>query len=180
MKVQNRIYPGRKVYLPILLLVLALAAITADAQTADSVVDPTPVQTLALPAPTWARTIKSSVVALDQVIIFNRFGAVNPNGMIYALKQDVVAIDPATITKSDGTSLHGHYWQDEPYTNKSKAIGSNLFSEFKGAQYGIGPSSHKEVIPVNGAGGARRVAGDYLYRTQESFQSMAASGASSG
>ncbi len=27
--------------------------------------------------------------------------------------------------------------------------------KFKGAQYGIGPSSHYEVIPVNGAGGAR-------------------------
>src|SRR5689334_15670359 len=67
-------------------------------------------------------------------------------------------------------NLHGHFWQDEPYTNNSKAIGSNPFSEFKGAQYGIGPSSHYEVIPVNGAGGARRVAGDYLYRTQESFQ----------
>src|SRR3954447_11616974 len=59
-------------------------------------------------------------------------------------------------------NLHGHYWQDEPYTNNSKAIGSNPFSEFKGAQYGIGPSSHYEVIPVNGAGGARRVAGDNL------------------
>jgi len=67
-------------------------------------------------------------------------------------------------------NLHGHYWQDEPYTNNSKSIGNNPFSEFKGAQYGIGPSSHYEVIPVNGAGGARRVAGDYLYRTQESFQ----------
>ena len=67
-------------------------------------------------------------------------------------------------------NLHGHFWQDEPYTNNSKSIGSNPFSEFKGATYGIGPSSHYEVIPVNEAGGARRVAGDYLYRTQESFQ----------
>ncbi len=67
-------------------------------------------------------------------------------------------------------NLHGHFWQDEPFTNNSKSIGSNPLSEFKGAVYGIGPSSHYEVIPVNGAGGARRVAGDYLYRTQESFQ----------
>jgi hypothetical protein len=67
-------------------------------------------------------------------------------------------------------SLHGHFWQDEPFTNNSKAIGNNPLSENKGAQYGIGPSSHYEVIPVNGAGGARRVTGDYLYRTQESFQ----------
>ena len=66
-------------------------------------------------------------------------------------------------------NLHGHFWQDEPFTNNSKAIGNNPFSEFKGTLYGIGPSAHYEVIPVNGAGGGRRVPGDYLYRTQESF-----------
>src|SRR5690349_7968129 len=65
--------------------------------------------------------------------------------------------------------LHGHFWQDEPYTNNSKSIGDNPLSEVKGTTYGIGPSSHYEVIPVNGAGGGRRVPGDYLYRTQESF-----------
>lgn len=67
-------------------------------------------------------------------------------------------------------ALHGHYWQEEPYTNNSTVIGNNPLSEVKGAQYGVGPSSHYDVIPTNGAGGARRVAGDYLYRTQESFQ----------
>jgi len=67
-------------------------------------------------------------------------------------------------------TLHGHFWQDEPYTSNSKVIGNNPLSEFKGAQYGVGPSSHYEVIPVNGAGGARRISGDYLYRSQESFQ----------
>lgn len=67
-------------------------------------------------------------------------------------------------------NLHGHFWQEEPYTNNSKTIGSNPLSEVKGAQYGVGPSSHYEVIPVNGAGGARKITGDYLYRTQESFQ----------
>jgi manganese oxidase len=66
-------------------------------------------------------------------------------------------------------NLHGHFWQDEPFTNNSKSIGDNPLSEFKGTVYGIGPSSHYEVIPVNGAGGGRRVPGDYLYRTQESF-----------
>ncbi len=66
-------------------------------------------------------------------------------------------------------NLHGHFWQDEPFTNNSKSIGDNPLSEFKGTTYGIGPSSHYEVIPVNGAGGGRRVPGDYLYRTQESF-----------
>jgi len=66
-------------------------------------------------------------------------------------------------------NLHGHFWQDEPFTNNSKSIGNNPLSEFKGTVFGIGPSSHYEVIPVNGAGGGRRVPGDYLYRTQESF-----------
>src|ERR1700752_1229126 len=67
-------------------------------------------------------------------------------------------------------NLHGHFWQEEPYTNNSKSIGNNPLSEVKGSQYGIGPSSHYEVIPLNGAGGARRVTGDYLYRTQSVFQ----------
>ena len=67
-------------------------------------------------------------------------------------------------------NLHGHFWQEEPYTNNSKEIGNNPLSEHKGAQYGIGPSSHYEINPVNGAGGARRVAGDYLYRDQMSFK----------
>jgi hypothetical protein len=66
-------------------------------------------------------------------------------------------------------NLHGHFWQDEPYTSNSKVIGNNPLSEFKGTQYGVGPSSHYEVIPINGAGGARRIPGDYLYRTHESF-----------
>jgi len=73
-------------------------------------------------------------------------------------------------TRNNVLNVHGHFWQEEPYTNKSKVIGSNPLSEVKGAQYGIGPSSHYEVIPTNGAGGARRVTGDYLYRTQHSFQ----------
>lgn len=66
-------------------------------------------------------------------------------------------------------ALHGHYWQDEPYMNFSKDIGNNPLSEVKGATYGVGASSAYEVIPSNGAGGARRVTGDYLYRTQHSF-----------
>ena len=67
-------------------------------------------------------------------------------------------------------AVHGHFWQDEPYTNASTVIGSNPLSEMKGSTYGVGPSSHYEVNPTNGAGGGRRVPGDYLYRTMESFQ----------
>ena len=36
------------------------------------------------------RTLTADVVALDQVFFYNRLGAVNPGGMIYALRRDVV------------------------------------------------------------------------------------------
>ncbi|MDP3590148.1 MAG: hypothetical protein Q8R54_06370, partial [Methylobacter sp.] len=36
--------------------------------------------------------ISADVVALDQVLYYNRLGAMNPSGMIYALKRDVIAI----------------------------------------------------------------------------------------
>src|SRR4051812_45412235 len=42
-------------------------------------------------APTCERTIKADVVALDQPFFYNRLGAVNPAGMIYALRRDVRA-----------------------------------------------------------------------------------------
>src|SRR5512145_2290265 len=40
------------------------------------------------------RTVQANVVALDQVFFYNRLGAVNPAGMIYALRRDVVPINP--------------------------------------------------------------------------------------
>jgi hypothetical protein len=40
-------------------------------------------------AQTCARTIVADVVALDQVFFWNRFGAVQPQGMMYALRRDV-------------------------------------------------------------------------------------------
>ena len=62
--------------------VLALLAVSgAQAQTS--------------PPTTCERTVKADVVAFDQALIYNRLGAINPAGMIYALKRDVVAIDPA-------------------------------------------------------------------------------------
>jgi len=66
--------------------------------------------------------------------------------------------------------VHGHIWQQEPYVNNSTQIGNNPLSEWKGAQQGHGASNHMDVVPVNGAGGARAVPGDYLFRTQSSFQ----------
>jgi len=100
-KIKIPIYHWRKSSLPFFLLnlaLLSLTALTANAQTQtdSATIAPDGGAALALPSPTpvCERTIKADVVALDQVIMFNRLGAVNPNGMIYALKKDVVAIDP--------------------------------------------------------------------------------------
>jgi hypothetical protein len=43
--------------------------------------------------PSCARTITADVVAFDQVYTYNRFGAFNPAGMMYALRRDIVRIN---------------------------------------------------------------------------------------
>jgi hypothetical protein len=83
---------------------------TADPATTDSAVayknpppSPTPTPTPA-PAPTpiagtpaCNTTISAHVVAFDQVYTYNRFGAFNPAGMIYALSSDVVGNTPGNV-----------------------------------------------------------------------------------
>ncbi|HYY98600.1 MAG TPA: hypothetical protein VE642_08420, partial [Pyrinomonadaceae bacterium] len=80
------------------LLLLLCACVVAQAQSAQGFVvgpSPTPAPT-PTPAqgPSCNRTIKADVVALDQVLTFNRLGAMNPGGMIFALRNDVKAVDP--------------------------------------------------------------------------------------
>jgi hypothetical protein len=77
---------------------------------------------------------------------------------------------PAGHARNNVFHLHGHIWEEEPYVNDSKALGSNPLSEWRGAQYGIGPGSHFDLLLKNGAGGLFRVRGDYLFRTMASFQ----------
>jgi manganese oxidase len=50
------------------------------------------------------RTVTADVVALDQEIVYNRLGVVNPYGMIYALRNDVV--DKTTgLSEAEGGTL---------------------------------------------------------------------------
>ncbi|WP_044251368.1 multicopper oxidase [Chondromyces apiculatus] len=39
--------------------------------------------------------ITAEVVAIDQIYVYDRFGAFNPGGMVFALRRDVVAADPS-------------------------------------------------------------------------------------
>ena len=66
------------------LLLITTCAGTLKAQTNEEIIT----------APSCERTIKADVVAFDQPFFYNRLGAVNPAGMIYALRRDVKAKSP--------------------------------------------------------------------------------------
>jgi hypothetical protein len=40
----------------------------------------------------FGRTVCADVLAMDQMLVYNRFGAFNPFGMMYALRRDVVPL----------------------------------------------------------------------------------------
>ncbi|HEV2765667.1 MAG TPA: fibronectin type III domain-containing protein, partial [Pyrinomonadaceae bacterium] len=71
--------------------------------------EPTPSATpTPLPTPTVGSVVVADVVAFDQPFFYNRLGAVNPAGMIYALRRDVVPINanygltPGNVRLRDG------------------------------------------------------------------------------
>jgi hypothetical protein len=67
-------------------------------------------------------------------------------------------------------TIHGHQWQEEPWTNNSTSLGSNLFSQIFGMEQ-IVPYQVLNVL-LDYAGGKDGVKGDYLY---EMFQQKATS-----
>ncbi|HEU4595482.1 MAG TPA: hypothetical protein VFS10_10095, partial [Pyrinomonadaceae bacterium] len=76
---------------------------------------------------------------------------------------------PGGHARNETFMIHGHIWEEEPYTANSTVIGSRAVAEWKGVQFGIGAQSHFDFLPKNGAGGKFRVPGDYLFRTFHSF-----------
>ena len=73
-------------------------------------------------------------------------------------------LHPGGHSQNNTFGIHGHVWEEEPYTQDSEVLGSNPLSEWKGSQHGHGPGNHFDVIPAHGAGGAFRVTGDYMWR----------------
>ena len=61
-----------------------------------------------VPPPTCDRMIQAEVVALDQAIVLNRYGAFNPSGMVFALKQDVVFSDGTPLNDSNLKNASGN------------------------------------------------------------------------
>jgi hypothetical protein len=81
-------------------------------------------------------------------------------------------VDPGGKGRAGVFNLHGHVWQREPYLAgqvASQTIGNNPQSEYRGAQEGIGMINNFDIVLQNGAGGAFKVPGDYLFRDQASF-----------
>jgi hypothetical protein len=61
--------------------------------------------------------------------------------------------------------VHGHNWQEEPYTHGSTKIGNNPLSEHFGAIQ-AGPNQKFDLL-FDSAGGSDKVPGDYLYDTYQ-------------
>jgi hypothetical protein len=64
-------------------------------------------------------------------------------------------------------AVHGHVWQELPYTNDSTSIGDNKLSMNLGKRDNYGTNTSYSIILERngGAGGVDGVTGDYLYRT---------------
>lgn len=79
-------------------------------------------------------------------------------------------LHPGGHARNHVFQVHGHGWQEEPFTNNSTVMGNNTWSQWIGAEPGIGAGSHLNLLLTNGAGGYYGTPGDYLYRDQSSFQ----------
>ena len=96
MKTKHTHWSRRYLFL-LLLAPLVLLTMLAGAQAQEPEVLDAPAYLgppIQLPPPTvnCSRMIKADVVALDQAIVYNRLGTINPNGMIFALRRDVVSM----------------------------------------------------------------------------------------
>ncbi|MEZ5933512.1 MAG: multicopper oxidase domain-containing protein [Alphaproteobacteria bacterium] len=77
-----------------------------------------------------SHTNVAHVVALEQIYVYNRFGAFNPGGMLYALRRDVVVSDDdggdggselADLGLYDGAPIPAHYRPGQEVTDKALA-----------------------------------------------------------
>ncbi len=88
-----------------LLSALVLAVIPTGAKAQDAIGGPVPIDEIIAPTPGCTRTVTANVVALDQPFFWNRLGAAQPQGMIFALKRDVVGITANTAPSPGNAKL---------------------------------------------------------------------------
>jgi len=74
-------------------------------------------------------------------------------------------LKPGGHNRNHVFTLNGHVWARHPFNADSTQIDGNADKTFwHGEQMGHGPTNHINVVPLDGAGGANGVTGDYLYR----------------
>ena len=76
-------------------------------------------------------------------------------------------LDVAGHPRQHGFTIHGHHWNFSPWQDASRVQGFNPRTFEIGSESGIGPTRHVNILTQ--AGGLFNQPGDYLYRTQESF-----------
>lgn len=86
-------------------------------------------------------------------------------------------VNPSGHSRQHGFTLHGHDWVMAPWEcdkDKNGSCDSSVQAEPQsttnriGSSGGLGPTRYFNLLTI--AGGPGKVPGDYLYRTQESFQ----------
>src|SRR5689334_79377 len=87
---------ARRLSAPTLLLLLLTLGGVVRAQQSTGAAPPVLVDPPAPEGPSCNRVITADVVALDQPIVYNRLGALNPGGMMFALRNDVKAINASS------------------------------------------------------------------------------------
>jgi manganese oxidase len=106
-----------------------------------------------------------------------------PVGITRALTDELVQADPQTPvfvaargvpvrmrffhpagSNEEVMTLHGHFWQEEPYTHDSTRIGHNSHSQSTGSRDAFGANASFDMV-LDHAGGIFGVPGDYLFRT---------------
>jgi hypothetical protein len=78
-------------------------------------------------------------------------------------------LHPGGHARNHVFALHGHGWQESPWSPDGLKLDHNPLSEWKAVSDGIGPSSQLNLLLTNGAGGMFRAPGDYLFRNMSSF-----------
>ncbi len=71
-------------------------------------------------------------------------------------------VHPGGIGNSETFNLHGHVWQEEPYTHNSTKLGHNSKSQWFGFRDQVGPLNSFDLL-IESAGGKGGIVGDYLY-----------------
>ena len=72
-------------------------------------------------------------------------------------------VHPRGTGDGQNITIHGHEWQEEPWTHDSTVIGDNPRSQVLGSM-DTGANNNLNVV-LGSAGGEMAVPGDYLYRT---------------